>query len=465
MALAGIILAGFLHLYNGYLSGLPFGMHSTADDASYLAPAENWWHTGTWKDNSVGVSSYIQRPPMMGIIHLVEYVPFGKYALAVHFLFCLMLYGWSLYRLPRLLGQFIPEKQAFTATWIYVLSPCFSGFLSYQITESVSPALVLLLLSFLLQEKKTNSTLITILLLTTALWLLRPVLILLVLFPMLIHLKKNWLSFRKAQIGLTAVFCLLAVFSWEYRKAGYSGKWGELHPIYHANNASLYRPPHEAMSDLFRIWETRPEVFHAITHSCWGEDSTKRSVTFLESYIQERKVPMSASELRELLAAYAAVNRPVIRSVESGNTPIQTAEEHRFIHRIYQLENRLRKSNKRQYHLTTPFISMKEMLTKSQLNLELFQVRFRGNLPIELLRYWCVVLINLLIAGTILLLFRRKTELRWVAFGVILYGFYLFYVQRLNEDRYLIPALGILFVTGTCYWLQLINRFRHKRVN
>lgn len=465
LALTGIVLAGFLHLYNGFLSGLPQGMHTTADDASYLAPAENWWHTGTWKDNSVGISSYIQRPPMMGIIHLLEYVPFGKFAPAAHFLFCLLLHGWSLYRLPRLLTQFLPEKQALSAAWLYATLPCFWGFLSYQITESVSPALVLLLASYLLNRNKTGSSILPILILTTVLWLLRPVLILLVLFPLIIYLKKNWLSLRKVQIGVTAALCLLAVFSWEIRKAGYSGKWGELHPIYHAENASLYRPPHEAMSDLFRIWETRPEVFHAIAHSCWGEDSTKRSAAFLEGYIQERNVPMSVLELQELLAAYAAVNRPVIHAIESGKTPVQTMAERRFMHRVYQLESRLRKSNKQQYYLTTPFLSMKEMLTKSQLNPELFQVHFRGKLPVELLRYVCVALINLLVAGTILVMFRRKSELRWMAFGILLYGFYLFYVQRLNEDRYLVPALGVLFVTGSIYWWQLINRLRHKEVN
>lgn len=465
LALTGIALAGLVHLINGFLSGLPLGMHTTADDASYLVPAENWWHSGIWKDNSTGVSSYIQRPPMMGVIHLIAYVPFGKLAPAAHFIFCLLLHGWSLYRLPRLLSRFLPEKQAFRAAWVYAVLPCFWGFLSYQITESVSPALVLLVISFLYAENKPGSSMITLLLFATVLWFLRPLLVLLFLLPLVMYIRKHRSSLRLIKNTGVFLLCLLAVFAWEFRKAGYSGKWGDLHPIYHAENASLYRPPHAALSDLFRIWETRPEVFHAIAHSCWGEDSTLRSPEYLAGYIRERNVPLSVGELESLLAHYASVNRPVAEQVSAGKPVAQTHAERAFIRKTDQLSHQLKRSHALQYHLKTPLISVKEMLSKSQLNMELFQVQFRGNFLVELLRYLCVLIINLLVIGTLLTFFRRKTELRWLAAGIVLFGFYLFYVQRLNEDRYLIPALPLLFVTGSVYWLQLIGLLRRKQSN
>lgn len=465
LALTGVAIAGLVHLLNGFLSGLQLGIHTTADDASYLAPAENWWHTGMWKDNSIGVSSYIQRPPMMGIIHLIEFIPFGKLAPAAHFIFCLLLHGWSLYRLPRLLAHFIPEKQALRAAWMYALLPCFWGFLSYQITESVSPALLLLLISFLYNENKSGTSIVTILLLATTLWFLRPVLLLLFLLPLLYYLWKHRNSLRIIQNGAVFVFSLLVVFAWEFRKAGYSGRWGDLHPIYHAENASLYRPPHAAISDLFRIWETRPEVFHAIAHSCWGDDSTKRSSEYLAVYVQERNVPLTVDELQSLLSHYTAVNRPVAQKVALGRPIPQTKGERQFIQEIEQLIRKLKQSNKTQYYLKTPLLSAKEMLLKSQLNLELFQLHSRGNPLTELLRYLCVFVINLLVIGTLLTLFRRKSELRLLAIGIVLFGFYLFFIQRLNEDRYLVPALPLLFVAGSVYWLQLISLLRGRRIN
>jgi len=75
-------------------------MVMTADDPSYLAPPENLLRKGVWKDNSEGVSSYIQRPPMIGMINLpfdliFEHGSMGmqKYvALVLHF-FSLFFFG------------------------------------------------------------------------------------------------------------------------------------------------------------------------------------------------------------------------------------------------------------------------------------------------------------------------------------------------------------------------------------
>ena len=40
-----------------YNSPYQFGLHTSADDASYYAPGINWIKTGIWRDNSIGNSS------------------------------------------------------------------------------------------------------------------------------------------------------------------------------------------------------------------------------------------------------------------------------------------------------------------------------------------------------------------------------------------------------------------------
>ena len=77
LAFSGLLLAIVVHGYNGWLNNLPFGLHETADDASYLAPAKNFVETGTWKDNTTGASSFVQRPPFVGTLYACGYFFFG----------------------------------------------------------------------------------------------------------------------------------------------------------------------------------------------------------------------------------------------------------------------------------------------------------------------------------------------------------------------------------------------------
>ena len=123
-----------------------------------------------------------------------------------------------------------------------------------------------------------------------------------------------------------------------------------------------------------------------------------------------------------------------------------------------------RGENQFQYHIRTPLISAKEQFKKSQLNLGLFQVYYRGNPLVEVLRWFCVILLNLLFLGTFLLFFGKNADMRWLALSVLLYCFYLFYVQRANEDRYMIPLLPLVFTGGCAFWWKVIFSKRRKAV-
>src|SRR3989338_3062229 len=413
VAAIGFMVAGCLHLLNAWVSDLPQGIHHTADDPSYLAPVENWLANGTWKDNSAGASSYVQRPPLMGIIHGVFYGLFGSKSAIITFIFLLLIHSVALYRLPALLQHFVPEKTSYYLAYLYALTPCFWGFLSYQITEAISPTLLLLLLSVRFNDQRNSIFWVVFLL--TCIWFLRPVLVLLA-------------------------------------------------PIFHVNNQSLFRPAHASLSNVFRVWETRPEVIHRIAGSCWTGDSTARSLASLELYVRERSIPIPAPELHRLLAEYHAVNQIVLHQIEAGRLRGETTGEKQIRIQFDALAEKLAKENRFQYHLRTPLISMKELFKKSQLNLELFQLHYRGNLVVEGLRWFCVILLNLLFLGTFLLLFGKNNDLKWLALGAILYCFYLFYVQRANEDRYMVPMLPLVFIGGCSFWWKVIFSKRRKAV-
>lgn len=464
LALIGLIVAMALHFTNGALSDLPWGIHATADDASYLRPAENWLHTGHWKDNSTGASASVQRPPLFGIIHGFFYLLFSTQAAIATLFFFFFVHAIALYRLPRLLQQFVSEKASIRLAYVYALTPCFWGFLSYQITEAISPSLVILLLAALFRPG--TSSFGWSLFYLTCLWFLRPVLLL--LFPVFLYVhwqKRRELFTRSAWwnpvlIGLS----LLLVFSWEARKAHYMGSWGQLHPIYHASNQSVFRPVHASLTAVFRVWETRPEVFHAIVGSCWSDDSTLRSLTSLKAYVAERHIPLSPEELHQVLSDYHTVNLAVRAKMEQGTSFGELPQERFLRKQLDWLAVQLESEHALQYHVLTPARSAAEQLKKSQLNLELFQVRFRGNVAIEALRYFCVTLILLLVTGSLFNTFSTVPVLRWIAAGVLFYCFYLFYVQRLNEDRYLIPLLPVLFVGGAAFWWKwLTTRFRSEK--
>src|SRR5687768_16936310 len=118
----------------------PMDWIATADDVSYIAPAVNFYEKGVWKDNSAGVSSYVQRPPMIGIVnwvflHFTESGNCQKYlAVILHglalFVFGIMCIGW------------FGKRMGIILQCLYALLPCFWGYLFYFLTESITPSLL-----------------------------------------------------------------------------------------------------------------------------------------------------------------------------------------------------------------------------------------------------------------------------------------------------------------------------------
>lgn len=459
LTISGCIMVLGLFFLEKEAFQLPFGMHETADDPSYLRPAENWINHGVWKDNTNGASAYVQRPPLFGTVYALVYSIGGKSAPLVLFLFNFALHLFALHLLYQLICEYFTPRKALYFSLIYAITPIFFGFLSYQISEAFAGSFMIIGVYLFTRPTfpRYKASVFII-----ALMLFRPVLILLFLpaflFLLLSKTNKNRLNWR--QISLLG-FSLIACLSWEIRKHHYTQEWLNPHPIYHASNESQFRPLHAAFSDLFRIWETRPEVFHTLMGKAWSSDTIAYK-TVLE-YSQARSIPISARHLHQLLKQYQTINIELKKQFEQHEFKVETSSEKQLGKQIIHLTTQIKAANPWTNWIKTPFLGMKEQLFKSHLNLGIFQETYRGTFLVESLRYACLAFVLLLYLSLIFGLF-IKGILRFLAIGGLIYLTYLFWFQRMNEDRYLQPVLCFAFIIGIGSLKRLHTYYQQKKV-
>jgi len=438
LALLGVIIALGVHLLDIFVHKLEHGLHVTADDVSYFRPALNWWQYGIWKDGFEGASSYVQRPPLMGIVELIGYWILGNAYPWFVFGVALLVHGYAVSRLFKIIRFYSTEQRAIAGTWLFILLPCFWGFLSYTITEAFEIGLCVIALSYFLipSQQQIQKMFISLLLMA----LFRPVLVVLFL-PLLFY--KLWKDKPRIQlmnvfrrefvtVNILLIALISTTFFWEVRKTMITGEVLNPHPIYHETNETVFRPPHAALTELFKTWETRPEVFHDFVGRTWQQDPIHISRNEVKAYCIERNVPVEPEILYLSLVAY-------------GNlTPDLEGE---FCNALEELTNEIKANNRYLYWIKTPLTGIREQVFKSQLNLIIFQETYRGNWFIETLRYLCMAVILLSYLAILIVPFTWKSaEIRLASLGCWVYGFLLFWVQRMNEDRYMLPLVAIGFV-------------------
>lgn len=426
---------------------LPGGIHETADDASYLRPAENLVDHGIWKDNSEGPSAYVQRPPIVGLLYAPGYWIAPHQASIIFFVIAVIVHAFSIRCLYFLLSA-TDNRWRSAGMLLYTVLPCFSGFLSYSISEAlvVSVTVIGITLFYL---NRSGFILGSFLLF---IYLFRPVLLLLFLPWFLIRLRER-LHVVGRTWKLVFLSLLLITLGWEARKAYYTGHLLDPHPIYHEANQTVYRPPHEKLSNLFRVWESKPELFHEL---CGKALENQLHETNVVDYCRERTAPIDARLLTHLLKQWAAINQ---KALEERALTL-TSGEINLIRDLKRIRKELVANYPWRYYVYTPLQGMKEQLPKSHLNLGIFQETYRGNLLVELLRTLCLGLVLLCFVLVPASIF-YKHPLRPMAIGIVLYFLYLFWVQRMNEDRYLLPA----FVTAFCclfFWGNALVKSRRK---
>ncbi len=456
IALLGTFLAVFWQELNQYVLHYPNSKHanliSSADEASYIRPAENLLLKSSWKDSSTGITSYFLRPPGFGLYYLTLKLIFGtkvwlamKVCQILFFFFSIILISRCAFLLK------INDKQNLYFTFIYALLPCFSGFMYFTITESITPFFTLLSFYFFLKLlNNPEESAIKFSLSASFLILIRPQLLLFVLlFIIFIILKR-----RKKQ----AVFMLLAFLPfilWNIRTYAIAGEWMGIHPIYSNTNNSLYRPSHEKMTNLFRIWEHDGAKFHSTIFVLAYDTTTnyldKALINVPEKF--HRKVKPIFIKFHEL-KQYQKLNLSKYKRLKGD-----FKGEKEFHMQVDNTIKSIKDENKFDYYFLTPFKSLKKLMLSSHLNLFIFQISFRGNIFMEIGRYMSVLLLCTLYLSSLLSLFTKKIKPQQVlALGIILSLFYLSFVQRLNEERYLTPIIPLAFLVFISFYAEFSKK-------
>jgi hypothetical protein len=433
-----------------------YGLIQTADEPSYLVPPQNWIKTGLWKDNSDGIASYVQRPPGYGMLYLVNFLVLGKTALFGLKLLQIILFFFSGLLLWRILEEFdIAKNWKWIAFVLFLFLPSYSGFVYYSMTEGVTPFFMLWVVFESLQSSKKKKPSLGLFMSFTFLLLIRPQLAFIPLVVFFYHLVQ-----RQWKTSLVILLSFIPIFGWYFRTAMISGEAPSVHPIYFKTNNSMYRPTHAAMTDLYRIWEWRSDVFH--THM--GIASRGDSLT-IENLRKEIPTEISNSIL-PILHRFGALNQYRISHFAGKEINGYFSGEKAFMKDVKELRKKLIAENSFQYYIKTPSKSASEFLNKSYMNLYIFQATLRGNYCIEFLRIFCWFVILASIGLFFLTPF--FTKLRSIEFflfiGIAAFLFYLVFFQRLNEERYIVPLLPVFLVFGFRNLGECFRKFESLKI-
>lgn len=458
IALFGSLIAVFWQELNQYYLTYSFpsqnGLITCADESSYIRPADNFLSKNVWKDNSTGITSYFLRPPGFGMYYLLLKIIFGSKVWLAMKVVQIIFYFFSIILISKILNLFkLKEKQNLIFTSIYAFTPCFSGFMYFTITESITPFFVILSTYYFLKlvhSPKENALKFTFT--SSFLILIRPQLIIFVLlFSFYIILLK-----RKKQ-ALIMILAFLPFILWNIRTYTIANKWMGIHPIYSSTNNSMYRPTHEKMTNLFRIWEHDGAKFHTTIAILAGDTDS----TYLEKALTNvpkkyhKKVIQIFTKFHELkrFQKQKLAHLKILKGEFKG--------EIEFYSQVDKTIIQLKSEHKFDYYFNTPFQSFKKLMISSHLNLYIFQSSFRDKILMEVLRYTCVLFLIAIYLTNFLTLFSKKINVsQLISFGIIISLFYLSFVQRLNEERYLTPVMPLAFIVFATF----VNSNLYRRI-
>jgi len=439
----------------------------TADDVSYIRPAQNYLDHGELKANIAGNGAYFLRSPGYPLVFVALGSIFEKEnVLSALKSVQLLLYSLSIYCLFFIAYQFLDSKKwAVLITGFYGISTISSGFLYYTLTESLTPALVIFFVFFLLLAKnQTNQKRKYVLYYLAAvifsfLFITRPVLgILGLAFPFFLFVDfwKRKITFF-IQLFLVGFIASSGMIVWQIRNWNITNEIVGLHPIYYPENSqSSFRPTHEALWDLCKGWGEDGADFHSYVGPFWSasihghptdEDIDKIINNFPKDVVtelkRERLEKMFRSYQLSILNQKYYYDNQLPMPKEIPNIEIKT------IHQIKELTTNFKHHFWFQYYVSSPLKVYKELAFHSNLSFYMFQKTYRGNPIMETLRLICFAIHSLAFITLIFSLFlRTPIHLKSIfSYALIIYVFFLIFIQRGIEERYTLPVLSLALVS------------------
>lgn len=453
----------------------------TADDESYLVPANNFYSTGQWKTNGNTTQDYVFRTPGYGIFYLTCKFLAGDYALYLLRYTQLLFYALSVLLLFRSLHLTSGQSIAIWLSAAYCVLPITSGFVYYTLTEGISPFLVSLFVYFLARyyKKEKGRNLLYASLALACLLLVRPIF----LFFSLFFVMEMFLPFypRKKHEGFLwpLIFMLISFVPlsiWQVRNFAITGRLISLHPVYLDDNRNIFRPSHQAMGSFFKCFTADGKVFHTCINDLW-EHATWKDTQYIQVKNTMEAIPawvkkdIDSLELAKALCAYQYNSFWVKKYIGLKENFSRLSLIHEAEHVItFRHFGRTLSTNHPFYvYVVMPFRSVNQMVFHSNLSLHVFQHSWRGHWAMEALRWICFVLHVLLFAALPLLFLVKKDRLTWGLLTLVLsYILYLAFFQVMNEERYLLPVFPMMVVClgalikGVGEWFKT-QRTKHIR--
>ncbi len=428
LAIASVLIVKSLDVFFG-----SEWFRTTSDDLSYLSfyqyifSPEDFIYSGP--------SSLVQRPPLLGFLLGPIHSLFSDIAPFVWFSICTIQHGVATILVHRL-GLRVGIKAAKISAVLFSVCPMFYGFVDFQLSESALP-LALIGTLYLFKENKSP---FSIFLGLCILYFLRPVL-LIVFVPMFVQWMRQLKTMSLRKILIACIIPLLSIGTWEFYKANHTGRFWNPHPIYHEANQSMFRPPHEALTDVFRYIEHKPENFHYLTTLCWEGKYKDVSNYGLKDLMEENEIYLSKEHhvaLDRLLREFESLSKKVKGRMAHQPLTILLQEEQDFILKANRLRYNLPASNRWIY---TPIKSAGHLISKSQIHLKSIHNQLRGNALVEFLRVGAVGLLLLMYVAVLVSAGHSKSHFRHLSTGLLLYFAYLIFGQVMNEERYMYPIL------------------------
>lgn len=408
--------------------------HSTADDYSYIQPGLDFWLTGTYGGSSQNPSAYVQRPPLLGLMLGGLKLLFGSAYGTVWLIISSLLFACS----SKFIFAFTKHVRL---NWIFVgiycCFPLFSSFTSYQFSESTLPFFVIYPIWAIANQKRMHLTLSCFLL-----YMLRPQALLLIIPWLVYDMITKTAEWKKKKVLLLLFVVTVFVGFWEARKIHFLGNY-QVHGIYSWENKSLFRPPHEALTNVFRTFSYKPEDFHR--YAVGAREGTLTAKDYQE--LTEKLGKSGISDSRGVVACvkqYNAIHTSLLASWTKGVKVSKTQEEEQFIKAANALTDQIKSENFTLAYVWTPMKSLFHLFKMSHLHQHVLQREWSSSFLVKLMKGLSIALIWgmwLMSLG-----FLREKSTWFVFLGPTLYLLYLGWIQVLNEDRYLYPWILYSFV-------------------
>lgn len=480
--LLAFFCAGTIHLinHNTLARSSPQSLRNqitvrTSDDASYLVPAENYITSGEWKSNAAGNAAITTRSPGYGLIYAVLRMFFtveqSLIALAV---IQLLLFALAVALIPQIAAFLILNSNIGSAVagGVAVL-PLFSGFLSYTLTEAVTPSLVLIFLYGLFRfYREPKSGLFPIALLVGFLILVRPALIVWVFAPCILavyHFRE--MRFRK--LITLAIVSIFPILIWQVYISVETETIQSLHPIYQDNNNDLYRPLHADIWNFHKSWGQTGYAFNSTVNQLWtdalGDVDPQNSISkILENTDQNVVDLIGEDKLQNAYTSYFEILRNQVPYANQNLLVNGVSDSERELSATFK---EFRNTYLQDYwfysNVVVPAKVYLQLGFHSNLNLFVFQKSWRGNTLMEALRYISFLIhFGIFLCFPLAAIITRKSALCLsVSIPILIYLGYLCIVQRGVEERYTLPVLIPMLVIVAVAAQNILGKLRLKYQN